>query len=402
MDIVRIMNSLIADEYFAFTQYTFLEVVAKGKGLNALSEKFKEIAKDELEDHFKKLCDWAHVNDIAVETQLGNLIKVANCPMDYFDDPTDTDKATVLSLSAEQKAIDAYLRFAKEVQEEYPELAQMFLQLATEEQGHKKDILDLISEISNYISEKDQTLSTFNKDADDLISKMKNFADKFIDNSKNTKNFSEESDQKIDKDACKEYAMSIATEIFGDKTDETIVDGIVDNAIDKSEGDQSAAMGIIKNSFHKNFSDVTNSVHQRLNLSDAGTTDINDVRSRIVPPSGKCDTIEGEILRAIDKIYYSFYNGGQMIERSYQEYVDSGADKVPAIYKAYKFLVSPELHQYMESDTVKDLDNLARILVDGEYKKLLEKIMTDISNMLIQVSNYSPNTTGMDYLEYEV
>jgi hypothetical protein len=77
----------------------------------------------------------------------------------------------------------------------------------------------------------------------------KNFGDD--DNYGDTQNI-----DNIDREAVFEAGMSIAHEIFGDKTDEKIVDGMVDSAIDKAiaqGGDTQVAIGILKSMFTHNF-----------------------------------------------------------------------------------------------------------------------------------------------------
>lgn len=36
----------------------------------------------------------------------------------------------------------------------------------------------------------------------------------------------------------------------------------------------------------------------------------DELNDKLVPAMGKCDTLEGELLRAIDRIYYDYYNNG--------------------------------------------------------------------------------------------
>ena len=40
------------------------------------------------------------------------------------------------------------------------------------------------------------------------------------------------------------------------------------------------------------------------------SSEYNRLRSELVPDYGKCDTLEGELLRASSRIYYDYYNNG--------------------------------------------------------------------------------------------
>lgn len=46
------------------------------------------------------------------------------------------------------------------------------------------------------------------------------------------------------------------------------------------------------------------------NNSSVLSEDYNRLQEKLVPTSGKCDTLEGELLRASSRIYYDYYNNG--------------------------------------------------------------------------------------------
>lgn len=51
------------------------------------------------------------------------------------------------------------------------------------------------------------------------------------------------------KDQAREYAFTLAQEVFGDKADKAISDKIADHAVDEGGDDEGKVMGIIKNSY---------------------------------------------------------------------------------------------------------------------------------------------------------
>jgi len=61
----------------------------------------------------------------------------------------------------------------------------------------------------------------------------------------------DDGDGKVEsKEELKTYAMTLAKKAFGDDVDEGKIDDMVDNAIEKSEGDWEKAAGIITGSFN--------------------------------------------------------------------------------------------------------------------------------------------------------
>ena len=70
---------------------------------------------------------------------------------------------------------------------------------------------------------------------------------------------------------------------------------------------------------------------------------------RYVPACGKCDTLGGEILRAINRIVYKFYNDGDTVAR----YYSSGYNHS---YGAEKFLYKHVPGYYLMRDITDDTD----------------------------------------------
>lgn len=78
------------------------------------------------------------------------------------------------------------------------------------------------------------------------------------------------------------------------------------------------------------------------NLNKVDDLIFETLTDKYVPASGKCDTLAGEIIRAINRLVYRFYNDGDTVDRFYgSEYNHSKAcdnflcEKVP-VYKTLK------------------------------------------------------------------
>lgn len=98
--------------------------------------------------------------------------------------------------------------------------------------------------------------------------------------------------------------------------------------------------------------------------------------SKLVPPSGPADTIEGETLRAINRIIYRFYNDGDIW---FDRYGCETAGPAVTFLRQYSPIdVRPEINQ---SESV---DN-------DEYEKLLEIILEKILTHIEAQTNYHPN-----------
>ena len=84
---------------------------------------------------------------------------------------------------------------------------------------------------------------------------------------------------------------------------------------------------------------------------------------KYVPAIGKADTLGGEILRAISRLVYRFYNDGDTIVRDYGEYYNS-------LYGANEFLLNQHIDgyvslEYMDGDTYeKNVDANLKCVMD--------------------------------------
>lgn len=96
----------------------------------------------------------------------------------------------------------------------------------------------------------------------------------------------------------------------------------------------------------------------------------------LVPASGNCETREGEMLRASSRLYYRYYNDGDMVLELMPEYMQDCS-----ALNAAAFL-------YHQAETRERIKELLNSKDDNEYMTKLE----EIADIVIQfVSNRNDN-----------
>lgn len=143
-NVIDVLNSLIADEYFAWAQYYMGKIAAKGKTLNFLGKIFDENGEDELEDHFKRLVDYVQGVDGRVIVDVNKMKEITNCPFIEIEDGVSTSELAEIALKMEDCAIDAY-RSALALDEvrSRPELVVLLSDILNDEIVHRREIMDL-------------------------------------------------------------------------------------------------------------------------------------------------------------------------------------------------------------------------------------------------------------------
>lgn len=111
---------------------------------------------------------------------------------------------------------------------------------------------------------------------------------------------------------------------------------------------------------------------------------------RLVPQSGKCDTLRGEVVRAASKIIYRHYNDGDKVGAGYGHQTCDA----PARFLIAKLSGNPKF------GFTKILDNLVSGtygLSGARYEKLIERIETRMDKYVDTIPE-TPNTEDMlDY-----
>lgn len=120
-----------------------------------------------------------------------------------------------------------------------------------------------------------------------------------------------------------------------------------------------------------------------------GRTTFDSEFQRLVPQSGSCATLRGEILRAANKIEYRLYNDGDKVGAGYGH---------TTCDPAARFLIS-KLGGNPKFGFTKTMQNL----VDGSYglsgeryKKLVDRMVNRIDRYMSSIPE-TPNTE--DYLQ---
>ena len=98
--------------------------------------------------------------------------------------------------------------------------------------------------------------------------------------------------------------------------------------------------------------------------------------AKLVPDMGKADTLEGETLRAINRIIYRFYNDGDLWFEGYG--CETAGPAVSYLREFSPIDVRPEI-------------NSSECVDNDEYEKLLEIILEKILTHIEAQTEYHPN-----------
>ncbi len=120
----------------------------------------------------------------------------------------------------------------------------------------------------------------------------------------------------------------------------------------------------------------------------------NKLWDELVPPTGPAKTKEGELLRAMSRLYKRWYNDGDKIEPMLEEpVIDSSA------LNAWNYIYS-----YEDERCEIDWQNLALEIMhsgtDEEYEKCLEEAADTVIEYVNSVSG-TPNDTDFTSREYK-
>lgn len=141
------LNSFLADEYTTASQYFLSGIVAKGKGINFLTQLFQDSYADELV-HMKKISDFMQSVGMNVQVSLNELIENSTFPFHHINSEESTVSLCKLMIESENAAIDSYSAFMRCVEtSDFPDLNILIGEILTEEREHKKELEDLLSSI---------------------------------------------------------------------------------------------------------------------------------------------------------------------------------------------------------------------------------------------------------------
>ena len=124
--------------------------------------------------------------------------------------------------------------------------------------------------------------------------------------------------------------------------------------------------------------------HNYWNRSGLYQEQYNKFYDELISASGKCDTREGEMLRASSRLYYRYFNDGDMVVEYMPEYM-----KDCSALSAFGFL-------YHQSETKERMKELLKCYDENEYQSKLEEIANIVIKFIIDKNgNYSPNSEDM-------
>lgn len=104
--------------------------------------------------------------------------------------------------------------------------------------------------------------------------------------------------------------------------------------------------------------------------------------STLVPSQGKCETVEGELLRAVGRIYYDYYNNGNLNNTSganifLQKFLPNKSEQIISDLKAH----------YSESNQ--------GCYTTANLEAQLERITDAVIEHVLSVKDYTPNNHDM-------
>ena len=188
LEIEKMLNMFIANEFFAWQQYFMAKVVAKGASLDYSDSVFSSNGNEEIDDHFRELVDYAQSMGFDPEINPKQMSDNTSSPYRDLKLSQSTRELVELLIEEEKQAIEEYEAAAKgKAAEEQPSFRFLISELAKDERVHLKDLEDLLSSISD--SEKSKT-PTKDDDSEDKTD------DEESDEKDSTKDDEKEDDEK--------------------------------------------------------------------------------------------------------------------------------------------------------------------------------------------------------------
>ena len=112
---------------------------------------------------------------------------------------------------------------------------------------------------------------------------------------------------------------------------------------------------------------------------------IDNVGSKLVPSSGRCDTVEGELIRSATRLYYDFYNNGMCNNTSGAvKFIIAKLNNAPSIITELETI-------YLESNT----GGYSERDISKELETVLDAVFAEVKDK----RQLTPNTE--DFFDYE-
>lgn len=153
-DLVAKLNSILADEFLASEYYRLVRFAMKGNKMHRLDDVAAENGFDELDDHFKNLCEWMQSKGIPVELDREKMAEITNCTKFDVVDGMDTKEVVNNLIQSEEEAIDVYETIIPETD---LDLNIMLCGFLKDEREHLKSLLDIRDEMGGKNEEPEPT-----------------------------------------------------------------------------------------------------------------------------------------------------------------------------------------------------------------------------------------------------
>ena len=138
------LNSVLSDEFLSAEAYRIAEYAMAGKKQHLLEEVAEENGKDELEDHFKNLCEWMQSKGIKVVTSHKEMEQITNCTPIEIEDGESTVSILEKLILSEVEAISVYEDIIPETKLDLKVMLAGFLK---DEREHLKALMDIRAEL---------------------------------------------------------------------------------------------------------------------------------------------------------------------------------------------------------------------------------------------------------------
>ena len=164
-DLVAKLNSILADEFLAAEYYRLVRFAMKGNKMHRLDEVAAENGFDELDDHFKNLCEWMQSKGLKVELDRSRMEEITNCTKFDVSDGMTTSQVLDNLIQSEEEAIDVYESLIPETE---LDLNTMLCGFLKDEREHLKSLIDIRDEMGGGVGEEVEPSEIQNPDDVDV------------------------------------------------------------------------------------------------------------------------------------------------------------------------------------------------------------------------------------------
>ncbi len=145
-EVAKRLPSAFADEWLAAYYYTLTAETIQGPGSDAVAERFREEAMEEIGKHAKMIAERLSQLGYELPRDFAELAKLSGCGYPSLpSDPFDHDAWLLAAIRAEQCAIDAYKELYELVHGRDPVTEELVEDLLADEVRHMHELAQLLS-----------------------------------------------------------------------------------------------------------------------------------------------------------------------------------------------------------------------------------------------------------------